>query len=337
MNSSPSRLTSAVDCAAYAQGRRLSDATDFAANYQQAKHADGFVWLGLRNPSRSEMNQVANVLGLSTLVMEQATAYKQRPKLLRLDSVTCVVLKTAKYVREGDLTETSEVVETGHIVLLIGADFVVTVRRGEPGPLRDVRTELEHHPDRLAHGPWAVFAAVAGAMVSTYGDIVDEFEDVVDDVEGQVFSQSRSNVQQIYQLKRELVEFRRAVSPLTQPLQKVASGEVSGVPEAVAYLASDLVEQHHRVTQQVVSFDDLLTSILQVCWTQTGIQQNDDMRKISAWAAIAAVQTTIAGIYGMNFEHMPELGLFWGYPAVLLVMVTSAVVLYRQFRRSGWL
>jgi magnesium transporter len=167
--------------------------------------------------------------------------------------------------------------------------------------------------------------------------VVSEIEDDIDAVEVGVFSRSSTDVQKIYQLKRELVEFKRAVMPLARPLEALTSGQVAAVPLEVRRYIRDIADHHSRVTEQVAGFDDLLTSILQASLAQVGIQQNNDMRKISAWVAIAAVPTMIAGIYGMNFDHMPELHWYYGYPGVMALMSGICLVMYRAFRHSGWL
>jgi magnesium transporter len=251
--------------------------------------------------------------------------------------MTFVVLKTARYVEHQELTETSEVVETGDVMLFIGAEYVVSVRHGDACRLDGVRAELETHRDLLAHGPWAVFHGIVDNIVDRYSEVVEAIEDDIEEVEGGVFSRRDTDVQRIYHLKRELLEFRRAVVPLARPMEMLLAGQVPSVPLEVQRYIRDVADHLQRVIDAIAGFDDLLTSILQADLAQIGIQQNNDMRKISAWVAIAAVPTMIAGIYGMNFDNMPELRWKYGYFIVVGVMVSVCLGLYRGFRRSGWL
>jgi magnesium transporter len=333
------RTSSAIiDCGLYVDGVRKSGHPDYHDALEEARrHPGAFVWLGLHEPTSEEFDDIATTFDLHPLAVEDAVKAFQRPKLERYADMTFVVLKTARYVGHTELTATTEVVETGDVMLFIGRNYVVTVRHGDACGLGDVRTELDGDQDRLRHGPWAVFHGVTDKIVDNYLVVVDDIEDDIDEVEVGVFSRSSTDVQKIYQLKRELVEFKRAVMPLARPLEQLTSGQVASVPLEIRRYIRDIADHHARVTEQVGGFDDLLTSILQASLAQVGIQQNNDMRKISAWVAIAAVPTMIAGIYGMNFKHMPETGWLYGYPMVVLLMAVICLGLYRAFRRSGWL
>ncbi|MCW2505087.1 MAG: corA [Actinomycetia bacterium] len=336
--SAPLTGSAIMDCGLYLDGIRKAGRIDYREALDEARrHSDGFVWLGLHEPIPGEFDDIAATFDLHPLAVEDAVKAFQRPKLERYSDMTFVVLKTARYVGHGELTETTEVVETGDVMLFIGRNYVVSVRHGDACKLGDVRSGLENDPDLLRHGPWAVFHAVTDKVVDDYLVVVDEIEDDIDAVEVGVFSRSSTDVQKIYQLKRELVEFKRAVMPLARPLEALTSGQVAAVPLEVRRYIRDIADHHSRVTEQVAGFDDLLTSILQASLAQVGIQQNNDMRKISAWVAIAAVPTMIAGIYGMNFEHMPEKGWYYGYPGVMVLMSGICLVMYRAFRHSGWL
>jgi magnesium transporter len=327
-----------VDCGLYIDGQRIAGQTPYDQAFDEArKHPNAFVWLGLHEPNEEEFADIATTFDLHPLAVEDAVKAFQRPKLERYADMTFVVLKTARYVSHTELTATTEVVETGDVMLFIGKNYVVTVRHGDACKLGSVRAELDKHQELLKQGPWAVFHAVTDRVVDLYLDVVEAIEDDIDEVEVSVFDRSSTDVQRIYQLKRELVEFKRAVLPLARPLESLTSGQVSSVPLEIRRYIRDIADHHARVTEQVASFDDLLTSILQASLAQVGIQQNNDMRKISAWIAIAAVPTMIAGIYGMNFDHMPELRWMFGYPLVVGVMVVVCGSLYRAFRRSGWL
>ncbi|MGH3749273.1 MAG: magnesium and cobalt transport protein CorA, partial [Micromonosporaceae bacterium] len=223
------------------------------------------------------------------------------------------------------------------VMLFIGPKFVITVRHGDACQLTPIRADLENRQELLAHGPWTVYYAVTDNIVDTYLDVANAMEADIEALEENVFGDHGGDVQRIYQLKRELVEFRRAVFPLQRPLATVVAGDVPGVPEEIRHYIRNVADHLSRVTEQLTTFDDLLNSILQARLAQVTVDQNNDMRKIAAWAAIAAVQTTIAGIYGMNFKHMPELDWQYGYGGVMLLMAGAVVVLYRAFRKTGWL
>jgi magnesium transporter len=330
--------TAVIDCGVYVDGVRTAGRLNYADALEKAKdHENAFVWIGLHEPSAEEFADIATVFDLHELAAEDAVAAFQRPKLERYADVTFAVVKTARYVRSGELTATSEVVETGDVMLFIGTKFVITVRHGDAVRLRGVRAELEERRDLIRQGPWAVFHAVVDQIVDRYVEVVDAIEDDIDELEAGVFGTANSDVQRIYQLKREVVELKRAVLPLARPLDNLVSGVVPSVPQEIRRYIRDVGDHHSRVVDQIASFDDLLNSILAASLAQAGIQQNNDMRKISAWAAIGVVPTAIAGIYGMNFKYMPELGWRFGYPLILLIIFAVCMSLYRLFKKSGWL
>jgi magnesium transporter len=339
-SAAPTRRSAIVDCGLYVDGvrqagdRHYSDALAAARGQRNA-----FVWLGLHEPDAAEMAAVARAFGLHELAVEDAVKAGQRPKLEQFGEISFLVLRTARYLEHGELTETSEVVETGQVMLFIGPQFVVSVRHGDACRLAPVRADLETKAELLATGPWAVAYAITDRVVDLYMDVAGAVEEDLDRLEEHVFSRhSHSRIQRIYQLKRELVEFKRAVMPLQRPLAALVSpDERPPVPAEVRRYFRDVQDHLTRTAEQINSFDDLVNSILQARLAQVTVDQNNDMRKIAAWAAIAAVQTTIAGVYGMNFEHMPELHWKYGYAGILALMLGSALVLYRFFRRSGWL
>ncbi len=303
-------------------------------------HPQDFLWIGLKDPTDEEFDLVNDELKLHPLAVEDAVKGNQRPKVELYDNTIFVVLKTLRY-----LEETSDI-ETGEVMVFLGDRFVVTVRRGEANPLAMVRHRLEADPDKLRHGEIAVLHAVMDSIVDNYVLIDSELQTDLEEIEQAVFSGNPEvDSQTIYRLKREVLEFRRAAVPLAAPLRMLHDGSRSPVPsKEVRLLMRDVADHLLRVIDHVESYDRLLTDVLNahlaqlsVQQAQISVQQNSDMRKISAWVAIAAVPTMIAGIYGMNFQHMPELSHVWGYPAVLTVMVVACLALYRAFRRSGWL
>jgi magnesium transporter len=335
-----------VDCGLYLDGVRQPERIHYAEALARAQeHGNGFVWLGLKEPTDKQLVAIAETFGLHELAVEDAVTSGQRPKVERYGEMIFCALRTARYVEHEELTESSEVVETGDVMMFIGDHFIITVRHGDACKLSGVRAQLDQRVDLLRHGPWAVAYAVYDLIVDVYLDVVSSIEDDIDVVEEVVFApehrvgrRGRSGrIQRIYQLKRELMEFKRAVLPLQRPLAGLVHREVVDLPKEIRRYFRDVLDHLTRASEQVVYFDDLLNSILQARLAQVTVDQNNDMRKIAAWAGIAAVWTAIAGVYGMNFEHMPELGWRYGYPAVLAVMLAASALLYRAFRRSGWL
>ncbi|HEX6074920.1 MAG TPA: magnesium/cobalt transporter CorA [Micromonosporaceae bacterium] len=328
-----------VDCALYVDGARQPGQWSHADALARARERDNaFVWIGLHEPSPAEFADIAVTFRLHELAVEDAIKAFQRPKLERYEQVTFAVLRTARYLEHRELTESTDVVETGNVMLFLGPQFVISVRHGDACRLAPVRSDLEARSHLLAQGPWAVFHAVCDRVVDIYLAVAASIEEDVNQLEDRVFSrEGGADIQRIYQLKRELVEFKRAVYPLQRPLTALVGGQVPGVPKEVRRYIRDVADHLSRVIEQLSTFDDLLNSILQARLAQVTVDQNNDMRKIAAWAAIAAVQTGIAGVYGMNFSHMPELQWKYGYPLVIGLMALCAVVLYRLFRRSGWL
>ena len=315
-----------VDQAVYRDGRRrpCGDLSDELEALRAGGHPQDFLWIGLKDPTDEEFDLVNDELKLHPLAVEDAVKGNQRPKVELYDNTIFVVLKTLRY-----LEETSDI-ETGEVMVFLGDRFVVTVRRGEANPLALVRHRLEADPDKLRHGEIAVLHAVMDSIVDNYVLIDSELQTDLEEIEQAVFSGNPEvDSQTIYRLKREVLEFKRAAVPLAAPLRMLHDGSRSPVPsKEVRLLMRDVADHLLRVIDHVESYDRLLTDVLNahlaqlsVQQAQISVQQNSDMRKISAWVAIAAVPTMIAGIYGMNFQHMPELSHVWGYPAVLTVMV----------------
>ncbi|GGQ77804.1 magnesium and cobalt transport protein CorA [Couchioplanes azureus] len=326
-----------VDCAVYQGGRRRPGSSHYADAARIARrHRGAFVWLGLHEPDEATMAAIAEVFGLHELTAAQAADPGHRPAAETIGDVTRLVLRTARYVEHQELTESSEVVDTGDVTVLLGPHFVITVRHGAAGALTAVRQDLEARPTLLAEGPWAVAHAVCARMVDLYLEVAGHVEHDLEALEAVAFTADRSpDIGHIYQLKREMVEFKRAVLPLQEPLHRLLDRGV--VPEAVYPYLVDVRGRLARAVERVAGFDDLLNSILQARLAQVSVDQNNDMRKIASWAAIAAVQTAVAGVYGMNFAVMPGLDWEYGYYAVIAVMLVASLVLYRRFKKVGWL
>ncbi|AGL21600.1 magnesium and cobalt transport protein CorA [Actinoplanes sp. N902-109] len=328
-----------VDCGVYIDGKREPGAFSPDEALSEACSRDNaFVWLGLHEPDEQEMAAIARTYNLHELAVEDAVKAEQRPKLEQFGMVHFLVLRTARYVPHSELTETSQIVETGQMMIFVGERFVITVRHGDASRLAPVRAEMEDRGDLLAQGPWAVAYAVTDKVVDAYIAVADQVEADLDIIEEGVFSRDRgSPVQAIYQMKRELVEFRRAVVPLQRPLATITAPQSRLVPKEIRRYFRDVQDHLTRTVEQVASYDDLLNSILQARLAQVTVDQNNDMRKIAAWAGISAWWTAVAGVYGMNFAHMPETQWRYGYPVVITVIVAVSVLLYRLFRKNGWL
>ena len=324
-----------VDSAVYRKGVRLP-VTCGTHDYDELRRAaadeDGFVWVGLHEPSEAELGEVAASFGLHALAVEDAFKAHQRPKLEQYDDSLFLVLKTLWYVDQDDA------VETGEINMFVGSDFVVTVRHGLGAQLQSARAFLEHSESVLSHGPSAVVYAVCDTVVDAYTDVVDYLEEDVDEVEESVFSEQRTkDSARIYTLKREIAEVRRAVLPLREPMRRFATGTVPCVDPESAPFFRDVVDHLTQAAEVVDNLDGLLSTAFDAHLAAISVQQNDDMRKISAGAALVVVPTLIAGIYGMNFDHMPELSWQFGYAYALVLMFGTSGLLFWFFKRSGWL
>ncbi|MFE5188276.1 magnesium/cobalt transporter CorA [Streptomyces sp. NPDC056628] len=331
-----------VDCAIYRDGRRSEEPPrDFSDALDLCRlRDDAFVWIGLHEPTEDEFGKVTEEFGLHPLAVEDALKAHQRPKMEVYDDSLFVVLKPVAYEPKSD------VVTAGEVMVFIGDSFVVTVRHGEETTLGAVRERLEGDPDMLRHGPTAVLYAVADSVVDHYLEVAEELSIDLEEVEAEVFSPtaggSRNTASRIYAFKRQVLEFRRATGPLANPLVRLAQTGPTGtrvpfVRDDAQPFFRDVSDHLTRVNESVEGLDRLVSDVLSAHLAQTGVQQNDDMRKISAWAAMAALPTLLAGIYGMNFEHMPELTWVWSYPALLAIMAALELLLYRTFKHRGWL
>jgi magnesium transporter len=329
-----------VDCAIYRDGCRAEGSaalTDFSDALADARRSgDAFVWIGLHEPTQEEFDLVTSEFGLHELAVEDALKAHQRPKLEAYDDSLFLVLKPVQY------DEAATKVTTGELMVFLGDAFVVTVRHGDANPLGDVRKRLEQDPGVLRYGPASVMYAVSDEVVDTYTKVAGELQIDLEELEADVFTPTGSTgtgrlAERIYSFKRQVLEFRRATAPLVDPMQRLSRGGVLYVDAEAQPFFRDVSDHLIRANEYVDGLDRLLSDILGANLAQMGVQQNDDMRKISAWAAMAAVPTMVAGVYGMNFDHMPELRQVWGYPAVLVLMAAICVALYRFFKRRGWL
>lgn len=335
-----------VDQARYRDGRRLP-CEDLGSTLAEIRRADAsdaadFVWVGLKDPSPSTFQHVVNEeMDLHDLAVEDAVTGDQRAKFERYDDTWFIVLKPLRYI------DATSDVETGELMLFVGPHYIVTTRRGEASPLGDLRRHLESESSLLRHGPWGVFQLIIDSIVDHYLTIEDELQIDLEQIESAVFNPASTvTSEDIYRLKREVLEFKRAALPLVRPLQSFVRGEGPALEEELRLQLRDVADHLTQVMDDIESMDRLLSDVLSAHLAQVGVEQNRDMRKISAWVAMAALPTMIAGIYGMNFDVMPELDasvtvggreVYYGYYVVLAVMVTACFALYRLFKRSGWL
>ena len=324
-----------VDSAVYRRGKRIVDdlpPSELGRVRKLATEPGDFVWVGLHEPSQDELATVEEEFGLHPLAVEDAFNAHQRPKLERYEHTLFLTLKSLWYVDENDA------VETGEINMFVGDDFVVTVRHGSGSELHSARRDLEAKTAVLTHGPSAVVYAVCDRVVDGYLSVMSSLEEDVDEVETSVFSPERTNDSaRIYTLKREIAEARRAVLPLREPMRRFATGAVPGIEEGSAPFFRDVLDHLNQAAETVDGLDQLLSTAFDAHLAQISVQQNEDMRKISAGAAIVVVPTLIAGVYGMNFKHMPELSWQLGYPYAIVLMAACCFVLWVWFKRSGWL
>ena len=324
-----------VDNALYHQGKRvqLGEGDDQSLGSARVPCDPGdFQWIGIHDPSPDELDLIARTFDLHPLAVEDAGDSHQRPKLEHYDDTLFLVLKTLWYVDEEDA------VETGEINIFVGRDFVVTVRHGQGIDLSASRRDLEHRAKVLEHGPMAVLYAICDRVVDEYEKVGEELEEDVDEVEESVFSPARTDDStRIYVLKREIAEVRRAVMPLREPMRKFSTPATDFINDETATYFRDVADHLQRVSEVIDNLDGLLSTAFDAHLARISVQQNEDMRKISAGAALVVVPTLIAGIYGMNFDHMPELHWTYGYAFAIALMVGVSAGLFALFKKSRWL
>ncbi|KQY22837.1 magnesium transporter CorA [Cellulomonas sp. Root485] len=329
-----------VDCALYSDGRRRHRLDDLRVAVREAEKEDGFVWIGLVEPTADEFDAIAEGFELPQLAIEDAIRAHQRPKLERYSGVTFAVVKPVHYV------DHVEVVEVSELAIFLGERFVIVVRHGDTTIPAQVRAALEADPEMLLHGPPAVLHGILDRSVDQYLDVTAAIDEDLDEIEDQVFGDDpgHDHAERIYKLKREVQQFRRAVVPLVGPLTRLAEEEVPCIPAYARPYFRDVQDHALRAAELIEAADALLTNVLQADLAQVTVeqnrvtvQQNSDMRKISAWAAIALVPTAIAGLYGMNFDYLPAMHSPVGFWIVLAGIGAICVVLHRAFRRNSWL
>jgi magnesium transporter len=328
-----------MDCRVYVDGiRRVDELSPAAALAEVRRGRNGFVWIGLSEPDARQLHGIAPVYGLHELAVEDAVTAHQRPKLDHYGDMLFMVLKTVHYVAHDSPATASDIVESGEIMAFVGRDYIVTVRHGDHSDLHGLRDELEADPERLRLGPSSVLHGIADRVVDHYVAVSEAVQRDLDVLETVVFApQDKIGTEQMYLMKREVLEFRRAVTPLARPLRWLAEVENPFVHHEVRSYFRDVEDHHVTVAERVTSFDQMLTNLLDATIAKIQLRQNTDMRKITAWAAIIAAPTMVTGVYGMNFDNMPGVHAQWGYPVVMIGMTAVCVVLYRVFRNNDWL
>ena len=335
-----------VDNAVYVDGHRVSTPHTLDETFEVMKQNKGFAWIGLYRPSELEVRAVATEFSLHHLAVEDALAGHQRSKIERYGDILFVVLRPARYMDD------EERVEFGELHVFVGPDFVVTIRHAESPDLAQVRERMESTPHLLALGPEAVLYAILDQVVDEYGPVVSGLENDIDEIEDQLFDGDPEVSRRIYALSREVIEFQRATQPLVSMFESMQRGfDKYNVDLELHRHLRDVLDHTLRVVERGDAFRQLLQNALTVHSTLVGQRQNDEMRhlsetslaqseevkKISSWAAILFAPTLVGTVYGMNFDHMPELHWALGYPFALSLMLAMGVSLYVVFKRRDWL
>src|SRR5665213_1230102 len=335
-----------VNNAVYVNGRRSADPKSLEETYEVLRERKGMAWIGLYRPDVEEIRSVAREFGLHELAVEDAIAAHQRPKIERFGTVLFTVLRPARYIDE------TEQVEFGELHIFTGPDFVVTIRHAETPDLSQVRKRLEQAPELLRLGPEAVLYAILDQVVDEYAPVVAGLENDIDEIEDQLFKGDPAVSRRIYDLSREVIEFQRATQPLVSILNSLEGGfDKYDVDLELRRNLRDVSDHVLRIVERADAFRSLLQSALTVNstlvsqqqneemrnLTETSLTQNEEVKKISAWAAIGFAPTLVGTVYGMNFDTMPELHWYWGYPIALLLMVAISTGAYVVFKRRDWL
>ncbi|MFG2226703.1 magnesium and cobalt transport protein CorA [Streptomyces sp. NPDC048644] len=343
----PPETSSVISAALYRDGHRISTHDTLSGTFRQLRAtSDSLAWIGLHRPSRDELLTLASEFDLHQLAVEDALEAHQRPKLERYGGTLFVVLRAARYLDD------PEEVDFGELHLFVGPDFVITVRHGGAPDLSAVRRRMEDAPELLQHGPEAVLYAILDAVVDGYAPVVAGIQNDIDEIETEVFGGDPRVSRRIYELSRELVEFQRATRPLNGMLEGLTAGfEKYGIDEELRRYLRDVADHVLHITERVDGFRQALQEILTVNATlvnqqqnaemralaEAGFEQNEEIKKISSWAAILFAPTLVGTIYGMNFERMPELRWALGYPFAIILMAIVCTSLYVIFKRRGWL
>jgi magnesium transporter len=338
---------SVVQASVYRDGHKVASPGTLAETFHRLRdEPEGMAWIGLHRPSEAELLSLAAEFDLHELAVEDAMEAHQRPKLERYGDTLFVVLRAARYL------DAPEEVDFGELHIFIGADFLITVRHGAAPDLSTVRRRMEETPELLALGPEAVLYAILDAVVDGYAPVVAGVQNDIDEIETEVFRGDPAVSRRIYELSREMVEFQRATRPLVGMLHSLMAGFAKyGTDEELQRRLRDVADHVTHTSERVDGFRQALTEILTVNATlvtqqqnaemralaEAGFEQNEEIKKISSWAAILFAPTLVGTIYGMNFDHMPELHWVYGYPFAVVLMAVVCSSLYVVFKRRDWL
>lgn len=321
-----------VDAALYLDGRRIQEEVSSQTVGYIDEHPGSFAWIGLAQPTEAEIKGVMGSFELHETAVEDALSAQQRAKLEENGELVTFVIRTVFY------DDAKSSVTTGELICFIHTHFIIIVRHGDGAPLATVRSELEGKPEFLKLGTYAVLHAVLSKVIDEYTTIASELERDVIQIENEVFSESRKSVsREIYALKREVIEYRHALEPLLGPLHRLASESRLGLHEQLRPYYRDISDQLSLACEHSAGMDSLLTAALQADLAQVQVRQNNDVRRISAWVALAAFPTMVAGIYGMNFRVMPERDWKFGYPLIMGLTLTCCILLYYKFKKAKWM
>jgi magnesium transporter len=326
-------MSQVVNCAEYADGRRVGDVNlPDVSEVLGANRPSRFVWIGLHEPTEELLAQVQEEFGLHDLAVEDARNAHQRPKLEEYGHAIFVVLRTAQRAADGTMA-------FGETHLFVGPGYVVSVRHGPSVPYVDVRQRCESSPNLLKKGPGFVLYALMDFVVDNYFPIVDSLEEDLEKLEEEIFGGNyrRETTERIYDLKRDLLGLKRAVSPLIDICNRLTRFDSTLIDAESRPYFRDVYDHVIRINETVDNLRELLNGALEANLSLISVQQNEVTKKLASWAAMIAVPTMVAGIYGMNFEHMPELGWVAGYPLALATMFGACALLYWRFRKAGWL
>lgn len=330
-------------CRVYHNGQSLPGQYSYGAAIGQVERIEeqegpgtSFVWLALQEPTAEQMKVVAEHFCVHELIVEDAVEAHQRPKVERYGDQLFIVVRSVNFQDHDYVTDGRQIISTGEVQMLIGRNFIITIRhRSQEGSLAK---RLDEDPDLCARGPAALAWAVADTHVERYGWIADQLGIEVDALEEEVFTpNSRFNIEQIYTYKREILEMRHAIAPLGPALRQLSEGNKDLMGKKIRSYFRDALDNHLIATDQIASYDERLTSLIDAGVAKVTMQQNKDMRTISALVGMAAVPTLVAGIYGMNFDYMPELHHPIAYPAVLLAMLAIVALMAWWFKKNEWL
>jgi magnesium transporter len=319
-----------INCVAYQNGRKLGDIPVSEISDIIAR-PDCFVWVGLADATPEELEQMRIEFKLHELAVEDALVGHQRPKIEEYGDSLFAVMRPVELV-DGEL-------QIGELATFVGPNYVLSVRRDSSHGFQDVRARCEREPELLRSGPGFVLYALMDAVVDRYFPVIEAMENVLEAIEEKIFEKDaqRANIEQLYELKRQVLRYKHAVSPLIETAGKLHGGRV---PRAVLNCDEyfrDVYDHLYRINIAIDAIRDTITTAIQVNLSMVAIDESEVNKRLAAWAAIFAVATAFAGIWGMNFEHMPELHWKYGYPAALAAMVGTCFYLYRRFRKSGWL